>query len=194
MLCCSRARANYSANQARMETRCCFALGPTRHALQTHYVAQGTLAAKKPPKRLAHVKAHPQWAHLDSNQGLPGYEPGALTAELWARTGAGDGIRTRDNLLGRQALYQLSYTRARRRRLPAAVGARGLEPPTPASQTLCATNCATPRRRIVYPIGRAWSICSGRECGTTPAECHPERSEGSRSRRAETLRYAQSLP
>ena len=29
--------------------------------------------------------AEPQeWAHLDSNQGLPGYEPGALTAELWA--------------------------------------------------------------------------------------------------------------
>ncbi len=25
-----------------------------------------------------------QWAHLDSNQGQPGYEPGALTAELWA--------------------------------------------------------------------------------------------------------------
>jgi len=34
-----------------METRCCFALGPTRHALQTQYVAQGmlvqgTMAAK----------------------------------------------------------------------------------------------------------------------------------------------------
>jgi hypothetical protein len=25
-----------------------------------------------------------KWAHLDSNQGQPGYEPGALTAELWA--------------------------------------------------------------------------------------------------------------
>lgn len=24
------------------------------------------------------------WAHLDSNQGPTGYEPGALPAELWA--------------------------------------------------------------------------------------------------------------
>ena len=31
---------------------------------------------------------------------------------LWAsESGAGDGTRTRDNLLGRQALYQLSYSR-----------------------------------------------------------------------------------
>src|SRR5690606_16746451 len=26
------------------------------------------------------------WAHLDSNQGPTGYEPAALTAELWAQT------------------------------------------------------------------------------------------------------------
>jgi hypothetical protein len=40
-------------------------------------------------------------------------------------------------LLGRQTLYQLSYSRA--------VGVAGLEPATPRSQTVCATNCATPR-------------------------------------------------
>jgi hypothetical protein len=27
-----------------------------------------------------------RWAHLDSNQGPTGYEPAALTAELWAQT------------------------------------------------------------------------------------------------------------
>ena len=57
--------------------------------------------------------------------------------------GAGDGTRTRDNLLGRQELCQLSYTRiqasAANARPRAVVGARGFEPPTPASQTLCAT-------------------------------------------------------
>ena len=30
---------------------------------------------------------------------------------MHAKTGAGDGTRTRDNLLGRQELYQLSYSR-----------------------------------------------------------------------------------
>ena len=29
----------------------------------------------------------PRWAHLDSNQGPTGYEPAALTAELWAPQG-----------------------------------------------------------------------------------------------------------
>src|SRR5579862_7678389 len=37
-----------------------------------------------------------------------------LTPELFP-AGAGDGTRTRDALLGRQVLYQLSYSRARRR-------------------------------------------------------------------------------
>ena len=43
--------------------------------------------------------------------------------------GAGDRTRTGDILLGRQTLYQLSYSR----REP--VGVRGFEPPTSASQT-----------------------------------------------------------
>ena len=30
---------------------------------------------------------------------------------LASKSGAGDGTRTRDNLLGRQGLYQLSYSR-----------------------------------------------------------------------------------
>ena len=30
----------------------------------------------------------PWWVHLDSNQGPAGYEPVALTAELWTRTAA----------------------------------------------------------------------------------------------------------
>ena len=46
------------------------------------------------------------WAHQDSNLGPTGYEPVALTAELWALAGgAGDEIRTRGPLLGRQMLY-----------------------------------------------------------------------------------------
>jgi hypothetical protein len=43
--------------------------------------------------------------------------------------GAGDRIRTGDILLGRQTLYQLSYSRG------IVVGVRGFEPPTSASQT-----------------------------------------------------------
>ena len=45
---------------------------------------------------------------------------------------AGDGIRTRDPRLGRVMLYQLSYSRIGRWRLPAAcvnVGREGFEPP-----------------------------------------------------------------
>ena len=37
-------------------------------------------------------------------------DPSAATVGA-AGGGAGDGTRTRDNLLGRQALYQLSYSR-----------------------------------------------------------------------------------
>src|SRR6266704_6030102 len=64
--------------------------------------------------------------------------------------GAGDGARTRDSLLGRQELYQTEL-------LPLGmlvVGVRGLEPRTSWSQTMRATNCATPRKRIparMYP-------------------------------------------
>ena len=32
-----------------------------------------------------------QWVHLDSNQGPAGYEPDALTAELWTREPPGHG-------------------------------------------------------------------------------------------------------
>ena len=39
---------------------------------------------------------------------------------------------------------------ADRRWLRVLVGVRGLEPPAPASQTPCATNCATPRRTFNY--------------------------------------------
>jgi hypothetical protein len=56
---------------------------------------------------------------------------------------AGDGTRTRDSLLGRQELYQTEL-------LPLdllVVGVRGLEPRTSWSQTMRATNCATPRKR-----------------------------------------------
>src|SRR5690349_8536583 len=63
---------------------------------------------------------------------------------------AGDGTRTRDSLLGRQELYQLSYSRR--------VGVRGLEPRTSWSQTRRATNCATPRQHdILYHSTRALS-------------------------------------
>ena len=34
---------------------------------------------------------HSSWAHLDSNQGPAGYEPDALTAELWTQTPPGNG-------------------------------------------------------------------------------------------------------
>ena len=49
-----------------------------------------------------------RWAHQDLNLGPTGYEPAALTAELWARLQqwidkrtdrAGDGDRTRNNSL-----------------------------------------------------------------------------------------------
>ena len=59
------------------------------------------------------------------------------------RRRAGDGTRTRDSLLGRQELYQTEL-------LPLdmlVVGVRGLEPRTSWSQTMRATNCATPRKR-----------------------------------------------
>ena len=46
-----------------------------------------------------------KWVPRDSNPGPTGYEPAALTAELGTHR-AGDGIRTRDILLGRQALYR----------------------------------------------------------------------------------------
>lgn len=61
-------------------------------------------------------------------------------------SGAGDAIRTRDNLLGRQELCQLSYARS----TCEPVGVRGLEPPTSASQTLRATGLRHTPSLIVY--------------------------------------------
>jgi hypothetical protein len=62
---------------------------------------------------------------------------------LWLSTGerAGDGIRTRDKRLGRPMLCQLSYTRLRMSCCSnrTMVGTRGFEPPTPCSQSRCAT-------------------------------------------------------
>lgn len=51
--------------------------------------ANPTMTAKKPPEAATAERdidaiSPMKWAHLDSNQGQPGYEPGALTAELWA--------------------------------------------------------------------------------------------------------------
>ena len=43
------------------------------------------------------------------NEPIP--KVGSNPAYLCAFWGAGDGTRTHDNLLGKQALYQLSYTR-----------------------------------------------------------------------------------
>src|SRR5665647_2086258 len=52
-----------------------------------------------------------------------------------ADNGAGDGSRTRDPQLGRLMLYQLSYSRPDN----VLVGTGGFEPPTPCSQSRCAT-------------------------------------------------------
>ncbi len=50
------------------------------------------------------------WVQQDSNLQPAGYEPDALTVELWTRRAA-DGIRTRDMQLGRLPFYQLNYSR-----------------------------------------------------------------------------------
>ncbi len=44
----------------------------------------------------------------------------------------------------------------------------GLEPPTPASQTRCATNCATPRYRVSIPVasGGVKKRMTAQECAT----------------------------
>jgi hypothetical protein len=79
----------------------------------------------------------------------------ARLPEAGGLCGAGEGTRTLDILLGRQTLYQLSYSRVRQSPKVNCqlVGVRGLEPPTSASQTPRATDCATPRRhREVYRL------------------------------------------
>ena len=39
------------------------------------------------------------WAHQDSNLGQAGYEPAALTAELWARKGVYQKVDSRQSLV-----------------------------------------------------------------------------------------------
>ena len=77
---------------------------------------------------------------------------GACTSKpLDVVVGAGDGIRTRDILLGRQTLCQLSYPRVRRVR----VGVDGFEPPTSWSQTKRSNQTELyPVQPRVYPISR----------------------------------------
>jgi hypothetical protein len=48
---------------------------------------------------------------MSTKTALPLPVPGCYGAYEKNKTGAGDGIRTRDNLLGRQGLCQLSYSR-----------------------------------------------------------------------------------
>src|SRR5713226_888619 len=46
------------------------------------------------PPRTDGINARPaKWVHLDSNQGPAGYEPDALTAELWTRKSPGAGVQ-----------------------------------------------------------------------------------------------------
>src|SRR5215203_4265732 len=58
----------------------------------THVACKPKLALRrdKPPRGLPSrssrmIHASEGWAHQDSNLGQAGYEPAALTAELWAR-------------------------------------------------------------------------------------------------------------
>jgi hypothetical protein len=62
-----------------------------------------------------------------------------------ARDGAGDGIRTRDSLLGRQMRYHCAT--------PAQVGARGFEPRTSWSQTKRAAELRYAPWGVVYSKG-----------------------------------------
>lgn len=50
-------------------------------------------------------------AHRDLNSKLPGYEPGALTIELWAYNGSSDRTRTCNPPVNSRVLYPLSYRR-----------------------------------------------------------------------------------
>ena len=45
----------------------------------------GLMSPRSTPELRRRARARHRWAHLDSNQGPTGYEPAALTAELWAR-------------------------------------------------------------------------------------------------------------
>ena len=106
------------------------------------------------------------WAPPDSNRGPTGYEPAALTAELGAHeqqkpkperawvavllTQSGRRDSNPRPTAWKAETLPLSYSRL----LP--VGARGFEPPTPASQTLCAAGLRyAPRHfsKLVYTQG-----------------------------------------
>ncbi len=90
-----------------------------------------------------------EWAHQDSNLGPTGYEPAALTAELWALGGesyySGRRESNPQNQLGRLVQYHFATP---------AVGAAGLEPAASASQTQRAAVCATPRTAASIPPSR----------------------------------------
>ena len=78
---------------------------------------------------LTKLACEKRWVHQDSNLGPTGYEPVALPLSYGpSNKGAGDGIRTRDQRLGRPMRYQLRHSRR-------VVGAGGLEPPASRSQT-----------------------------------------------------------
>ena len=106
-----------------------------------------------------------KWAHLDSNQGPTGYEPAALSTELWAREGptplsgwlsptaeefddeSGRRESNPQQQLGRLRQYHFA-TPARVR----PVGAAGLEPATSASQTQRASRLRhAPRSSVSIP-------------------------------------------
>src|SRR5579863_7450626 len=68
------------------------ACGPARiHRPATPAVAGASraLAGLRGGQEIAFMAS--QWVHLDSNQGPAGYEPDALTAELWTRKCPGAG-------------------------------------------------------------------------------------------------------
>ena len=98
----------------------------------------------------------------------------------WAFSGAGDGTRTRDNLLGRQTLYQLSYPRKgpdravksgwrdsnprpqrpKRRALPTALHPGDALPERKYSQAPRRNQTLPPLTGSISP-GRPWSSPSG---------------------------------
>src|SRR5579864_5772324 len=70
------------------ETAC----GPARNhrpAAPAAASARKALAGLRGGQEIAIMAS--QWVHLDSNQGPAGYEPDALTAELWTRKCPGAG-------------------------------------------------------------------------------------------------------
>ena len=84
--------------------------------------------------------------HLASRQVCVngGGEAASLPKTAGSEEGAGDGTRTRDNLLGRQALYQLSYSR---------VGSRSGRGERTRTSDLSVPNAARYRLRHTPPRG-----------------------------------------